>query len=92
MPLDASLGIRINALPGFSIGLSGGYELCKKALFLLPADLDGQFTGVSRFWGIAATALNAEFDVSSRYGCTLALLTAQFLRQYGLPVNARSRI
>ena len=71
VPLDASLGIRINALPGFSIGLSGGYEICKKALFLLPEDLDGKFTGVSRFWGIDANALKAELDVSYRYGTKL---------------------
>ena len=69
--MDASLGIRINALPGFSIGLSGGYEICKKALFLLPEDLDGKFTGVSRFWGIDANALKAELDVSYRYGTKL---------------------
>ena len=67
MPLDASLGIRINALPGFSVGLSGGYEICKKALFLLPEDLNGEFTGVSRFWGIDANALKAELDLSLRY-------------------------
>lgn len=71
VPLDASLGIRINALPGFSVGLSGGYEICKKALFLLPEDLDGKFTSVSRFWGIDANALKAEFDVSYRYGTKL---------------------
>ena len=71
VPLDALLGIRINALPGFSIGLSGGYEICKKALFLLPEDLDGKFIGVSRFWGIDANALKAELDVSYRYGTKL---------------------
>ena len=71
MPMDESLGISINAIPGFSIGLSGGDEICKKAVFLLPEDLNGELTVVSRFWGIDANALKAELDVSYRYGTKL---------------------
>ena len=69
IPLDARLGLRVNALRGLSIGLSGGYEIGKNVLFLVPEQtVDGQFTGVSRFWGIDAYAWKAGLDLSYRYG------------------------
>lgn len=69
IPLDARLGLRVNTLRGLSIGLSGGYEIGKNVLFLVPEQtLDGQFTGVSRFWGIDAYAWKAGLDLSYRYG------------------------
>ncbi len=68
-PLDARLGLRVNALRGFSIGISGGYEIGKNVLFLEPEQtVNGQFTGVSRFWGIDAYAWKAGLDLSYRYG------------------------
>ena len=68
-PLDARLGLRVNALRGLSIGLSGGYEIGKNVLFLVPEQtVNGQFTGVSRFWGIDAYAWKAGLDLSYRYG------------------------
>lgn len=69
VPLDARLGFRVNALRGFSIGLSGGYEIGKKVLFLIPEQAEnGQLTGISRFWGIDAYAWKAGLDLSYRYG------------------------
>ena len=69
IPLDAQLGLRVNALRGFSLGLSGGYEIGKQVLFLLPEQtLNGEFTGVSRFWGMDAYAFKAGLDLSYRYG------------------------
>lgn len=69
IPLDARLGLRVNALRGFSLGLSGGYEIGKRVLFLLPEQaLNGELTGVSRFWGIDAYAFKAGLDMSYRYG------------------------
>lgn len=69
IPLDARLGLRVNTLRGLSIGLSGGYEIGKNVLFLEPEQtVNGQFTGVSRFWGIDAYAWKAGLDLSYRYG------------------------
>ena len=68
-PLDARLGLRVNALRGFSIGISGGYEIGKNVLFLEPEQtVNGQFTGVSRYWGIDAYVWKAGLDLSYRYG------------------------
>ncbi|WP_286007999.1 hypothetical protein [Barnesiella viscericola] len=69
IPLDVRLGLRVNALRGFSIGLSGGYEIGKRVLFLIPEQTDdAQLTGVSRFWGIDAYAFKAGLDLAYRYG------------------------
>lgn len=69
VPLDAEVGLQVNALRGFSIGLSGGYEIGKNILFLLPeTGVNGEFTGVSSFAGIDAYGWKTDIDMSYRYG------------------------
>ncbi len=67
-PVDFSLGFRTNLLPGFSLGLSGGYDWSKNALFVLPEEVDNRLTGISRVMGIDAHAVKASAEVAYRYG------------------------
>ena len=72
VPLDAELGFRVNALRGFSIGVSGGYEIGKDLLFLLPEiTSNGELTGVSHFAGADVCGWKADADISYRYGSIL---------------------
>ena len=69
VPLDAEVGFRVNALRGFSIGVSGGCEIGKNLLFLLPEmKANGELTGISDFAGADVRGWKADADISYRYG------------------------
>ncbi len=68
-PIDFSLGFRTNLLPGFSWGISGGYDWSSNALFFLPGiDESGLLTGVAQAVGINAHAIKTSVEASYRYG------------------------
>ncbi len=67
-PVDFLLGVRTNLLPGFSLGISGGYDLSYNALFALPDGENGLLTGMARMVGIDAHSVKASAEASYRYG------------------------
>ncbi len=71
IPLDATLGVQINALPGLSLGISGGYETGKDILFAEPGKINSYLTGIVQFKGIDAQAFKATVDATYRYGSHL---------------------
>ncbi len=90
-PVDFSLGVRTNLLPGFSLTLSGGYDLSYNALFALPGEENTLLTGMARIAGIDAHAIKASAKASYRYG-TMVEAEAQVDYCYRIAMEQKEAI